>query len=371
VAVSSADENGLLVAFQRINEIFCSGDPNEIVASLSSILESSDLHTVTQTIIINAVLRYRNQELLHRAALATGTSDVEFTSVQVPVGLLSYDKAALVGKNGFFYLVGGSNDVIGQYSSECRDNEDFSDRWLQLLVTRRAAALARNVHYHQIIIPEKISILPESFPYPVITPTRLLERLELEFKGASFHTSARSIFLNTENREACCKKMDSHLAPHGTLLIFQTLIRNLCGVEIPTFPMTKSNSGIGDLCFRLLGLLIAERFLEVDMKDLPDFAGGAVKLSEIPAEMNGHMGSIQVWKNDLAPIREIVVVFGNSFFSTVEYGQSTLSWWFSKWFSEFHFVWTNEVWWDYVDQVKPRYVVWQGVERFLPIVPSQ
>jgi hypothetical protein len=120
----------------------------------------------------------------------------------------------------------------------------------------------------------------------------------------------------------------------------------------------------------MFGLFLPEQFLEVRSNSLPDFVNAAFKVMETVPEQNSHMGRKQIWKNPNAPHKAKVVVFGNSYCSFVENGQSNLSWWFSKWCEEYHFIWTNEVDWAYIDEISPDYVIWQGTERFLPVVPA-
>jgi len=51
-----------------------------------------------------------------------------------------------------------------------------------------------------------------------------------------------------------------------------------------------------------------------------------------------------------------VLVFGNSFFSTGQHS-GQLSWWFSRLFQDFMFVWTPEVDWDLVGEYQPDYLL--------------
>lgn len=349
-------------------------DFHQISLAISKLISEDSAHTMLASMLVNANIRFKNSELFHRLNEGKDSNSDPMTSVAMPVGLVSSDDAAVLGRDGFIFLTGGSNDVIGQYSPDRTDDLDVLARWNALIDERLQQAAQREVRYHQIMIPEKISILPDLFPRPVASPTRLLDLLEsryLTHLDGSMHLSARHLFWHLSDRRPVCKKTDSHLAPFGSFLIFRHILKKWFGIDVPDIEFCKSAAGIGDLSFRLFGMHLPEVFMEADLRTLPSFVHTAQKVSQASPEQGSHMGLRQVWHNPEAPISEKIVVFGNSYFSTVENGQSNLSWWFSRWFRDFHFIWTNEVHWDYVDEVRPQIVLWQGVERFLRIVPGQ
>ena len=361
-------------ALANLDEVLKRADFHQISLAVSKMISEENAHTILSSMLTNANVRYKNSDLMHRLLHEEGRDAAGMTSIPMPVGLISSDDSAILGKEGFLFLVGGSNDVIGQYSPDKRDEFDVSDRWINLITSRLEQSASRGARYHQIIIPEKISILSDLFPKPVASPTRLLDLLEKECIcrfGDAIHTSARHLFWSLADRRPAWKKTDSHLAPFGSFTIFKSFLRRLYGLETPELVFRKNAVGVGDLSFRLFGLFLPETFFEADPSSMPSFVHTAQKVSESSPEPGAHIGYRQVWHNPQAPIAEKVVVFGNSFFSLVENGQSNLSWWFSRWFRDFHFVWTNEVHWDYVEKESPQLVLWQGVERFLRIVPGQ
>jgi hypothetical protein len=83
----------------------------------------------------------------------------------------------------------------------------------------------------------------------------------------------------------------------------------------------------------------------------------------------GRIGIRRSWRCPAAPIQMKVLVFGNSFFERG--GDSTsLSWWFARIFSEFHFIWSPEMSPEEIEFLKPDLVVGQTIERFMRVVPS-
>ncbi|GJD74576.1 hypothetical protein [Methylobacterium goesingense] len=356
-----------------LNKCFSEISPDEAISQMQLAAELPDIHISLIAMLINGINRLKNNELLHKSVVDTSFSSRNTSYLELPTGLISYDEAAILGRSGYIFLIGGSNDVIGQYYPIDQSYVDLSEKWISLIKERIKNSISRNIKYFQIIIPEKITIIPEYFPYSISTPTRLLDKLEFEiskFEQDKFYISGRKLMCSQFRREHLCKRTDSHLSPEGTYLLFRNMLKTIYDLTIEDVLFTKKNRSIGDLSFRMSGYFVTEEYSEVSTKDLPMFANDSLKILDDQPENNGHMGKRQIWNNPNAPIKSRVVVFGNSFFSLVENGQSTLSWWFSKWVTEFHFVWTNEVDWQYVDEISADTVIWQGIERFLPIVPG-
>lgn len=289
-----------------------------------------------------------------------------------PVGYRSPDDSAILGRDGTVFLIGGSNNVIGQYSPDCDDAEQIGPRWLDMIVQRKRQLADLGAKYIHIFIPEKISTLPDLFPSEISTPTRLITFIEnniLETDAASSVMSGFKILIEHPNRNLCYSKLDSHLSPTGTFEIFRAILREKFRFEVPDYEFSFGRKKLGDMAHRMTGYYTPETSYEIDTSILPEFTKHAVLQKELIPEQ-GLKGITQVWRNESAPIDARVVVFGNSYFSFERNGQSGLSWWFARYFKEFHFIWTNEVEFDYVESTRPDVVLWQGVERFATVLPA-
>ncbi|MFH6781393.1 MULTISPECIES: hypothetical protein [Methylobacterium] len=361
-------------AISDLNKRLKQGSFTDIAEAVAHNLGNQELHTILSSMLVNASLRHRNSDLTHRLVNVERIETSSMSSIQMPVGMVSSDGSAILGRDGFMFLIGGSNDVLAQYAPTRPGDLDVATQWIALVDNRLERAAQAGVRFHQVIVPEKISILPDLYPTPISSPTRLLDHIEAEMRdrhGSAIYTSVRGIFWSLADRTIACRRADSHLSPYGTYLVFKHLMNELFDLRIPAYRFDKATATIGDLSYRMIGLFVPEIFYEVDTADLPHFCDGVEKSDEYIPEDGSHMGRRQIWKNPKAPIDEKVVVFGNSFFSFAENGQGTLSWWFARWFREFHFVWTNEIDWDYVVNEKPGVVFWQGIERFLGVIPQQ
>ena len=78
----------------------------------------------------------------------------------------------------------------------------------------------------------------------------------------------------------------------------------------------------------------------------------------------GFFGTIAKFRNVNAEIQKKILVFGNSFFST-GYNSTRLTFFFSKIFSEFTFLWTPTFDEKFLCDESPDFVLCQTVERFL------
>ncbi|MCJ2043490.1 hypothetical protein MKK58_02885 [Methylobacterium sp. J-078] len=369
------DENSrnIVDSLQELNRNLKLASFSQIADAIVESLNIQETHTILASMLVNARVRHLNADLVSNLANSERDEFSAISSIDAPIGMMSSDASALLGREGYMFLVGGSNDVLRQYSTMCNDDADVVAQWSRLITNRIERAASERVRYHHLIIPEKISIIPELFPRPIASPTRVLDQLEqvlLREHGGSIYTSVREIFWKLRDRKSVCRKTDSHLAPFGSFLIFKYIMQELFCHNVADYKFSENGFSYGDLSFRMLGLFLPELEHKVDLSGLPHFTARATKSAEFVPEDCSHMGRRQVWRNPEAPIREKIVVFGNSYFSFAENGQSTLSWWFSRWFQEFHFVWTNEMDWDYVADQKPQVVIWQGTERFLRVVPG-
>ena len=67
------------------------------------------------------------------------------------------------GRDGWIYLIGGTNGVLDQYTNlDCIGKERIA-AWIDLLKNRKQRFSKNNIKYVHFIAPEKLSIYPEFF----------------------------------------------------------------------------------------------------------------------------------------------------------------------------------------------------------------
>ena len=298
--------------------------------------------------------------------------------VEVPLGHLSLDGTALVGQQGYLFLVGGSNSVLDQYLADPEHPGlvDAATRWLDRFAERRAACDGVGARYLQIVVPEKLAVARDLFPWSIPVASPLLERIEAAVSHApqlaQGYVSGLSVLSALDPGPRCesFRRTDSHLSCQGIFRILQATLEAM-NVSLPQAPAQwKEVLVTGDLAERFFGVPLFET-IRLPSDAFCDALSNGVELTEAyNPPGGGHVGTRYVWKNASAAIPMKVVAFGNSYF---ERGgdAGALSWWFARLFAEFHFVWDPRMDADYVAAEKPDWVICQTVERFLPSVPDR
>lgn len=286
-----------------------------------------------------------------------------------PVGSLSSDGVAIVGRQGHLFIYGGANNNLAAYKGEITLAEDWMESWQDLLKERYDYAHKTGRRLACVVVPEKLAVYGDFFPGDLeprsLRPALMLrKRAQLplvypqeELRGARH---AGDTFLRT----------DSHLTLRGNLLLASATIKAL-GVDtslltsVQACPSTYLAAGD-------LGQHFDPPVVEV-MKSIGR-ASQATLVSDNwaeVAEVGGHIGVRRVFRYDDAPEKRTVVVFGDSY-SFGDEAYQGLSWFLAQIFSEMHFLWVP-FGWDpgYLDGVGADLVVCQTAERFLGRVPNR
>lgn len=299
----------------------------------------------------------------------------ELMPLSFPVGVVSGDGTAVLGRGGYVFLTSSaSNDLetLFRVDPPSQETKTLARGWCSLFRQRRAKISDLGGSYLQVIVPEKNSIVSEKFPLEWRTPSHLLTLIENELEddpaaGTGFIPLWQ--FLRNANLDTpVFQKADSHLTPYGSFLIFSAVMR-LLGLSV-TDPAFNSLSVVTpDLAARFFGCPFYDELCEADF---PDHAHiNAVETVErfVPIDA-AHIGRRLVTTNQYAPFALKLLAVGNSFCEFEEVGQSRLSWWFARWFREYHFLWNPSVDYEYIETLRPDVIVCQTIERYLPSLPT-
>ena len=295
---------------------------------------------------------------------AAGIADpAQLASLLLPIGTASADGSAVLGHDGFLFLTEGSNYVLSRYARGQSSSVELAEQWCELFDARARRQRERGRLFMQFVVPEKISAVPELLPFTLSTPTQVLSLIERHFRAEAW--AGRTVPVLDLFRLAgprCAVRLDSHQSGFGSYVIANH-VANCFGYHgLYGLPFTTSSVNTGDLAYRFFGTPLYE------IISLPDLARHAM-LSVEPEQVEayypggGNTGTRCIWRNPAAPIRMRVVAFGNSCLERG--GYPMLSWWFSRLFEEFHFIWTNSVDDSYADSVGADLVIGQTMERFL------
>ena len=312
-----------------------------------------------------ARLRQRGAEAARRRA-TVNVFHPDLAEWSLPPGTRSEDGVAIVGREGWLFLCGGTNANLGQYVGAVEMEAGWLDEWRGVLARRETELEELGLPSSFLVVPDKLAVYEGFYPEELIRQgprpvERLLAEADLEiiYPLAELQAAAEDgeVYMRT----------DTHLTFRGNEVLFGSVLSQL-GIErspdFSTLPM-RSYPVPGDLGVKfdppVLGI-ISEPASLADARIVDD------NRDQIAA-VGGHIGTRRVFRNEKAPDRRTMVVFGDSFSFGAPSDQG-LSWFMAQVFRETHFVWVPFGWdRDYVKRVGAGAVLIQGAERFVARVP--
>ena len=287
--------------------------------------------------------------------------------IPVSTGLKSIDQSAIIGHNGNIFLFQGSNHLHQKYFED--PDPRFVSRWEEILKTRNEICREFGVKFLQTIIPEKQSVTPKDYPYEIESPTKFYRLLHEKIAHEAWFVDSLKALkdLAFTNGLPPFMKVDSHFSIFGAQKLINTILRHL-DLEPTALPQNfESTYAAGDLGNKFGFGNLLEQSLSCVGPAPELFNHRPVLIHEFnPA--SGHTGMIRDWENLHAPHDIAVIAFGNSFFERGVRPES-LSFWASRLFRRFTFVWTNRL--DHKGHDLKMYdvAVCQTIERFLTPPP--
>jgi hypothetical protein len=285
----------------------------------------------------------------------------------LPAGTRSEDGAAIVGREGWLFLCGGSNANLGQYVGAVQMGTGWLVRWQDTIARRAAEMEALGVSSALLVVPDKLAIYEELYPEDLdrVGP-RPIERL-LAVSDMPIVYPLDELLAARASGEELFPRTDTHFTFRGNELLFSSVAGAL-GIDQP-----PDHSGLpldeyamaGDL-----GVKFDPRIVSIVRE--PGSLGAAEIVEDNREEIagvGGHIGTRRVFRNESAPDRRVAVVFGDSFgFAEPRY--QGLSWFVAQSFRETHFIWVPFGWDpDYVRRAGAEAVLVQGAERFVARAP--
>ena len=288
------------------------------------------------------------------------------SSVPVPVGTPSGDQTAVVGQDGWLFLVGGSNDLLSRYgrtSADIADQKRTAAGWIDLHRRRVDAYAGSSRRFIQMMVPEKTSSLAGKLPFRIEAPTYCLGKIERTLAEDPHYLSVASL-IPTIGAERFYRRTDTHPSAEGNFAMIRGIAERLEMLEVVDDLEVRFEDRrieVGDLAERFFGVPILET-LPHPGSALLDALQPAVKSSFGSETRRTKSGTL--WRTPGAPIDLRLAVFGNSVF---EHGETplNLAWWCARLFREFYFFWLPETLPDSVREIGADVVIAQTVERFL------
>lgn len=285
----------------------------------------------------------------------------------VQPGTHSADGIAIVGRDGWLFLCGGTNANLDQYVGEAQMEPDWLKDWEEVIGRREREARELGVALALLVVPDKLAVYEEHYPEELrrVGP-RPIERL-LSAGGLPVFYPLAELQAVAANGEDVYMRTDTHLTFRGNQTLSSSVLDAL-GVQSPPdfadLPL-RSYPVAGDLGAKFDPPIVS-------IVSEPGSFHHAQMVEDNRAEIaavDGHIGTRRVFRNEEAADPRVAVVFGDSFgFGAPNY--QGVSWFLAQTFREVHFIWVPFGWDpDYVRRVGAEAVLVQGAERFVARVP--
>lgn len=365
------------LATRDIKVVWRNGDHHINLEIWEPILAASHIVGMPDAKLARMVMSMKPQEVGRLVAIAEKTMNRtphEKTEGQsyLRYGAISKDNVAIVGAGGHYFLYKGTNNLVDIYRKP-KVADGVLSGWAEVIAQRSAWCAQHDAGYIQVFIPEKSSLTPKFVPYGISGPSAIWNGLLNQLSNNSKVLDCHRLLSNSFSPEGFFRKQDTHLSTYGAMQIAVAISENLTGHRIACRKViSKHLQFIGDLAKRFDGFPdeLVEPLEVLDQVEINGSLALPPQLITSSDPAQGHIGIKRVWNNDSALLPQRAICFGNSFF---ERGgtSASLSWWLSRLFKEFHFVWSPNIDYDYVEHVKGDFVICQTTERFLERVPER
>lgn len=281
-----------------------------------------------------------------------------------------------VGKDGWLFLVSGSNSVIDLYQKRSSFTPELAQQWVMLLQDRQRNLAERGIKYLFLPAPEKLTVLHQHYDGKITN-----------IQGSPIHTMANKhakqvpcvvnvlpAFAKQAENIQSYWKTDTHWSFWGCFAAYQQLCARM---GIPSRPeLLQAPFDEGEVLFDL-GAKLADpirekaRFYKPIQTAERVYANPMVRFKEnnqLVNEAQLHVGSHVVYKNNSEHVaQKKIVLFGDSF---SEYRPHLLTGMLAETVSELHFIWNSRLDYEYIDLIKPDIVISEQAERFMVQVPK-
>jgi hypothetical protein len=282
-------------------------------------------------------------------------------------GTVSPDRSAVIGYNNEAYIYQGSNRHYDAYFDALSNGT--ADQWANLLAKRHQEYSSRGVQILSLVVPNKASCIPWSFPQPLTKGgTEIYMRMKTLLKnepGVLFSLDDKG--MSDLNMLGAWTRTDSHWSQTGCLLAVNEIIEKLGLPLLDPILEINENTFSGDLAQKWSVDSLVEIRKDLCCPELNFIA--PVSEFDNANNLTGHFGRHVRWTNQNAKYNLNVTIVGNSFAGP---GNSSreLVWWFARLFSSVTFLHMSEIPKDIGEVSSCDVLIFQTVERFLYIVPN-
>ena len=288
-----------------------------------------------------------------------------------PVGAIV--DSVLVGRDGWLFLAGGPNSPIHMYDAE--QSAALVQKWHGLTRQRITHCQSLGARYMHMMIPEKLSIFPDlaGLDLPIEHGQGNLFSISPPPDLAGHLIRLFDLFRKSPLRDRLYFRSDSHWSHVGAFLAYQQICAIL-GVQSRPELLSRPASH-GDILFDLGGKLPdrpKERatFVNFVSEAHQVYSNSIVDYKVTHDRENDaglHVGSHVRFRNETAPVRQCIMLFGDSF---SEYRTHLITGLLAETFYEVDFIWSTSLDFSMIADRRPDVVLLAMTERFMSRLPD-
>ncbi len=285
-------------------------------------------------------------------------------------------EAVHVGRDGWLFLVSGSNSVIDLYKTNSSFTDEMASEWAGLLQKRTKILAEQGIRYLHLPAPEKLTVLHKFYRGELenIEGSPISQLVAKHGHQLPCLVNPLPYFAQQIDSYPIYWKTDTHWSFWGCYSAYQLLCGRL-GVQANS-ELLKYPYNEGETLFDLGAKMeVAQketgRFYHLTQNSSRRYVNSIVRFKEAQGLINDghlHVGSHVVFENisDQA-IDQCVVLFGDSF---SEYRSHLLTGMLAETFREVHFIWNASIDYEYVRRIQPDVVITELAERFMTRTPD-
>jgi alginate O-acetyltransferase complex protein AlgJ len=282
------------------------------------------------------------------------------------------------GRDGWLFLIGGSNSVSSLYD---REHGLTPDRVLQCwadLIEKRAQRLARlGIQYVHINVPEKLTIYDEKLWGPPIvdwtlSPAVRLRDMVRHLPHGGVWLDLIEPFRNAPNKDQLYFRTDTHWSGEGCYLAYRLICERI-GLTPDADLLSRSHralDGILDMGNKMDPPVYEPvKFYDFVLKSKRVWRNAIAQYLEDPAfAASIHVGThVRYANTSPSAQKKKILIFGDSFSS--QRGDA-LTAMLAETAQEVEFVWSSNLDWAYIERAKPDVVIYELTERFMTILAT-
>jgi len=278
-------------------------------------------------------------------------------------GILSPSTVVISGYGGQLYIADGGNQWERQLTGEVRLTADAAQKWSDFLETQAAQARDAQIRLVHLVAPEKQVALPAFRWKTDLGPDisdRPIKHLMAGHAGATIIYPAAD-FQKHQPESELYWRGNSHWCASGCLIAASSVVRALLDDDLLKTDLVPFEHA----CIQhdLTAHFSDDESFEEVIRIRPS---GSRIFDNLAFVKTGHYtGSHYIIRNPDAPVKESLVLFGDSYACDLGLAAAL-----SACFFDVHFVWAKTIAWAYVQRVQARFVVWESAERFLIKPPA-